>query len=154
MISISLDNQTDNVTERMCPMERFTVNAAASTETAFIMTQDVKEKYANLLEYLGEAVEMPSNDCFGTMERFITEFCRAADQLQKDEKATKYKLKSAAKTAKHFLSHNGKVKRKDHITDKITVIDRSPMVVGKEDDQWAVSSFVECSHGEEIEVVP
>jgi hypothetical protein len=134
-------------------MERFTVNAAASTETAFIMTQDVKEKYANLLEYLGEAEEMPSNDCFGTMERFITEFCRAAEQLQKDEKAVRYKLKRAANTAKKFL------KRKDQMTDKITVIDLSPMVVGEEeeDNQWEVNSLLEgipCEEiDEEIEVV-
>jgi hypothetical protein len=129
-------------------MERFTVNAAASIETAFIMTQDVKEKYANLLEYLGEAEEMASNDCFGTMERFITEFCRAAEQVQKDEKAMRYKLKRVANTAKNFLSQNGK-----RSTDKITVIDLSPMVVDKEEKQWEDNSLLECTYGENLEVV-
>jgi hypothetical protein len=146
MLSMSTDNQTDHVTERMCPMERFTVNAASSTETAFIMTQDVKEKYASLLEYLGEADEMASNDCFGTMERFIAEFCRAADQLQIEERALKYKLKRAANTAKLFLSHNShNGKRKDEITDKITVIDLSPKGIDKVDTQWEENSLVEIS---------
>jgi hypothetical protein len=129
-------------------MERFTVNAAASTETAFIMTQDVQEKYANLLEYLGEVEEMASNDCFGTMERFITEFRRAADELQKDEKAMMYKLKKVANTAKHFLSSNGKDKHKDEVTDKITVVDLSPMGISKEDKQWEDNSLLDSSSGE------
>jgi hypothetical protein len=127
-------------------MERFTVNAASSTETAFIMTQDVKEKYASLLEYLGEAEEMASNDCFGTMERFIAEFCRAADQLKIDEMALKYKLKRAANSAKNFLSHSGK--RKDQITDKITVIDLSQREIDNVDSQREDMSLVEISPDE------
>lgn len=85
-------------------MERFAVNAAVSTETAFIMTQAVKRKYISLLEYLGEIEEMASNDCFGTIERFITEFRRATEQVQKEENAMTHKLKKAANAAKYMFS--------------------------------------------------
>ena len=45
-------------------------------------------KFAKLLEFLlCEDENMASNDFFGTMRRFIHEFRRAAEQVEKDEKA-------------------------------------------------------------------
>jgi hypothetical protein len=91
-------------------MERFAMNAATSTETAMTMTEDVKQKYDKVLEYFGEAKDMTSNDFFGTMNRFLVEFSKAIEQVQREENAQMRRLKNAASSAKKFGSPTGKPK--------------------------------------------
>lgn len=107
--SLFADNQTDHVTGRT-PMERFAMNAATSTETAMTMTEDVKQKYYKVLDYFGEAHDMASNDFFGTMNRFLLEFSKAIEQVQKEEKALLRKLKNAASSPKKYMSPKGRAK--------------------------------------------
>ena len=77
-------NKMDHLTGRTA-MERFTLNAHASIKDAMQLTEEVKEKFRKLLEYFGEDQKMASNDFFGTMKRFITEFRKAIEQVEKDE---------------------------------------------------------------------
>ena len=78
-------NKIDHLTGRT-PMERFTLSAASAIGDAEELSKVVKEKFKKLLEYFGEDEKMPSNEFFGTMNRFIEEFGKAVEQVVKDEK--------------------------------------------------------------------
>lgn len=68
------------------PMERFTMNALYRISSANELADKVREKYSGLLQYLCEKEDLPANDFFGTLRRFMDEFDRAADYVEKDEK--------------------------------------------------------------------
>jgi hypothetical protein len=84
--SVPQFNRMDHLTGRT-PMERFTLGAASMLDEAIALVHEVKGKYVKLLEYFGEDANMASNDFFGTIRRFITEFGAAAAQVEKEEKA-------------------------------------------------------------------
>jgi hypothetical protein len=77
-------NKIDHLTGRT-PMERFSLNAAASVNNVFHLSEAVREKYKKLLEYFGEDENMASNAFFGTMRRFIAEFGKAVEQVLSEE---------------------------------------------------------------------
>lgn len=78
-------NQINHLTGRTS-MERFTLHAQASVEEAMTLTEGVKDKFKKLLEYFGEDEKMASNDFFVTMQRFLVEFQKAKEQVDKEEK--------------------------------------------------------------------
>jgi GTP cyclohydrolase III len=69
------------------PMETFTLSAAASLQELVDFVEKVKSQYVGLLRYFGEHEAMASNDFFGTINKFITEFNAAIEQVEKEEKA-------------------------------------------------------------------
>lgn len=79
-------NMVDHQTGRT-PMERFIINADAQINSAIGFTKSVKEKFCNLLDYFGENQGMASNDFFGILNKFLDEFQRAIDQVNREEKA-------------------------------------------------------------------
>ena len=77
-------NKVDHQSGRT-PMERFALNSKDALKQAKSKIKKLKKKYANLLEYFGEDEKMPSNEFFGTMRRFIEEFQKACDEVEKAE---------------------------------------------------------------------
>jgi Mg2+/Co2+ transporter CorB len=84
--SIPQFNKMDHLTGRT-PMERFALGAGITIDQAIEHVDSVKDMYGKLLEYFGEDGKMPSNEFFGTMRRFVTEFGTAVEQVEKAEKA-------------------------------------------------------------------
>ena len=81
-------------------MERFTLWAQAKVEKTVASLETLKETYKRVLAYFGEDEKMPSNEFFGTLQKFVVEFEAAAEYVEKIEKAKlKEKLKKAAKRA-------------------------------------------------------
>ena len=68
-------------------MERFTLNAKVACDQAVESIENVKKKYAMVLGYFGEDENMATGDFFGILRRFMTEWKKATDQVQKIEKA-------------------------------------------------------------------
>jgi hypothetical protein len=79
-------NKIDHITGRT-PMERFSLRAAALVDSAKGTIDDLKNMYSGVLHYFGEDENMPSNEFFGTMKKFILEFNLASEQVEKMEKA-------------------------------------------------------------------
>jgi hypothetical protein len=84
--SVPQYNKIDHHTGRT-PMERFAINAAARIDEALAFTDEVKEKFATLLEYFGEDGNMASNEFFGTMNQFLGDFAKAVEQNFIEDKA-------------------------------------------------------------------
>jgi hypothetical protein len=84
--NVPLFNKMDHHTGRT-PMERFTMAAAESLNNAVEVVEGIKGKYSGLLRYFGEDESMPSNDFFGTINKFIIEFNAAVEHVEKEEKA-------------------------------------------------------------------
>jgi hypothetical protein len=74
-------NKIDHLTGRTS-MERFTLNAKVACEQATDSINNVKKKYATLLEYFGEDEQMLSSDFFGTLRRFMLEWKKAVEQVE------------------------------------------------------------------------
>ena len=68
------------------PMEAFVVQARANVDGAIQSLEDLQKSYADLLHYFGEDEKMPSNDFFGTLQKFINEFKSAAEKVDKLER--------------------------------------------------------------------
>ncbi len=68
-------------------MERFTLNAKVACDQAAESIENVKKKYAMVLGYFGEDENMPTGDFFGILRRFMTEWKKATDQVEKIELA-------------------------------------------------------------------
>lgn len=94
-------NQMDHHTGRTS-MERFTVNAHYSCDSASAAIKDVKKKYVALLHYFGEDEEMATADFFGILRRFMAEWRKAVEQVEKIEKR-KVSL-NLVKASNDFLS--------------------------------------------------
>ena len=77
-------NKVDHQSGRT-PMERFALNSRDALKQAKSKIKKLKKTYANLLEYFGEDEKMASNEFFGTMRRFIEEFQKACDEVEKAE---------------------------------------------------------------------
>lgn len=68
-------------------MERFTLNAKVACDQAAESIDNVKKKYAMVLGYFGEDENMTTGDFFGILRRFMREWKKATDQVEKIEKA-------------------------------------------------------------------
>ena len=108
-------NQVDHWTGRTS-MERFLLKATAEMKALVALSDNVTEKYQNLLDFFQEDADMPSNEFFGTMNKFIKEFRIAEEQVEREEKAkekerrrneAKAKKSSTAAKAKRSTTHNG-----------------------------------------------
>eukprot|EP00977_Amphora_coffeiformis_P022275 scaffold10723_cov164-Amphora_coffeaeformis.AAC.3 len=103
-------NKVDHLTGRT-PMERFFLRAYNEINGLVALSNDVKTKYESLLEFFGENREMPSNDFFGTMNKFIKEFMVSEVQVEKEEKARqkeKRRIDAKAKVTAAKLKAAGK----------------------------------------------
>lgn len=78
-------NKIDHLTGRTS-MERFSLRAAASIADLVRLSENVRQKYVKLLEFFGEDEKMPSNDFFGTMNRFVLEFENSVEHVEQEEK--------------------------------------------------------------------
>ena len=78
-------NKMDHHTGRT-PMERFILRAEAQIDAALAFTESVKRKFSELLDYFGEDENMASNNFFGTMNRFLGEFGKAIEHVNREEK--------------------------------------------------------------------
>ena len=81
--SVPQYNKIEHHTGRT-PMERFTLNAESKIEEALLYANMVKDKFSKVLEYFGEDGNMASNDFFGTMNTFLTDFSKAVDYVNKE----------------------------------------------------------------------
>lgn len=79
-------NKVDHHSGRT-PMERFSLNSQDALKQATKKIDVLKRKYRDLLMYFGEDEKMPSNEFFGVMRRFVEEFEKACDQVEKLELA-------------------------------------------------------------------
>lgn len=79
-------NQMDHLTGRTS-MERFTIGAKKALESAAEFADQVEMNYSKLLEFLCEDEGTSSNEFFGLMWKFVTEFNNAVEQVNKEEKA-------------------------------------------------------------------
>jgi len=77
-------NKMDHHTGRT-PMERFILHSEAQIDAALAFTDSVKQKFSELLEYFGEDEGMASNDFFGTMTRFLAEFQKSIEHVNREE---------------------------------------------------------------------
>jgi hypothetical protein len=68
------------------PMEVFTIKAKKDIDKALKTLSELQESYAGVLRYFGEDEKMASNDFFGTLQKFIKEFLKAADYVDKEER--------------------------------------------------------------------
>jgi Formin Homology 2 Domain len=68
-------------------MERFTLNAKLACEQASESINNVQKKYALVLAYFGEDENMSTGDFFGILRRFMAEWKKAVEQVDKIEKA-------------------------------------------------------------------
>jgi len=84
--SVPQYNQIDHMTGRTV-MERFALSAARAIEDVKNLISKVQADYVKVLEYLCEDEGMASNEFFGTMKRFVTEFDRAVEHVAREEKA-------------------------------------------------------------------
>lgn len=95
--SIVQFNKVDHLTGRT-PMERFFLRASNDLGALLAMSEEIRAKYENVLEFFGEDSQMPSNEFFGTMYRFIQEFIVSEKQVEKEERARqKEKRRNEAK---------------------------------------------------------
>lgn len=78
-------NKVDPLTGRT-PMEIFTLRATSLVNEAVNSIDDLKSSYVKLLEYFGEAESMPSDEFFGTINKFVASFEAAAEQVAETEK--------------------------------------------------------------------
>lgn len=78
-------NKVDHHTGRT-PMERFILHSEAQVNAALAFTDSVKKKFSELLEYFGEDDGMASNEFFGTMKRFLEEFQKSIEHVNREEK--------------------------------------------------------------------
>ena len=90
-------NKVDHLTGRT-PMERFFLRATNDVGALLDMSEEIKAKYENVLEFFGEDPQMPSNEFFGTMYRFMQEFKVSEKNVEKEERARqKERRRSEAK---------------------------------------------------------
>lgn len=68
------------------PMERFVLNAKKACMQASESIENIKKKYCALLQYFGEDENMATADFFGTLRRFMTEWKKAAEQVEAIER--------------------------------------------------------------------
>lgn len=73
-------NKIDHHTGRT-PMERFIISAETKIVNALELTERVKDKFVNLLEFFGEDEGMPSSEFFGTLTRFLMEFGKSIERV-------------------------------------------------------------------------
>jgi hypothetical protein len=79
-------NKMSHLTGRT-PMERYILNAKVACEQASESIDSVQKKYAMVLEYFGEDDNMGTADFFGILRRFMAEWKKAVEQVNKIEKA-------------------------------------------------------------------
>lgn len=84
--SIPQFNQIHHHTGRTS-MERFALGSASMIDETIKLVDHVKDLYVKVLDYFGEDAKMPSNEFFGTMRKFVMEFGKAAEQVEKAEQA-------------------------------------------------------------------
>lgn len=77
-------NRVDHHTGRTS-MERFILQSEAQVNAALAFSESVEIKFSDLLEYFGEDEGMSSNDFFGTMTRFLGEFEKTIEQVDREE---------------------------------------------------------------------
>ena len=95
--AVLLFNKVDHLTGRT-PMERFFLKACNEVGSLLSLSDAVKAKYENVLDFFGEDADMPSNEFFGTMNKFIQQFIVSEKQVEKEEIAKqKEKRRSEAK---------------------------------------------------------
>lgn len=80
------ESESDENKKPRTPMEVFTITAKKDVEKALTRLDDLKESYKGVLQYFGEDEKMASNEFFGTLQKFIVEFLKAADQVEKEER--------------------------------------------------------------------
>jgi hypothetical protein len=66
-------------------MERFTIEADRAVLQLLDTSDQVKKKYTNVLRYFGEDEKMPSNEFFGTINKFVATFDKAVENYEKRE---------------------------------------------------------------------
>eukprot|EP00978_Attheya_sp_CCMP212_P042398 scaffold257793_cov35-Attheya_sp.AAC.1 len=82
-------------------MERFTIEADRAVQQLLDTSDHVKKKYTNVLRYFGEDEKMPSNEFFGTINKFVATFDKAVGNYEKREAIRlKEEKKLAAQNAK------------------------------------------------------
>ena len=104
---VSHFNKVDHHSGRT-PMERFALNSQDALKQATKKINKLKKKYADLLMYFGEDEKMASNEFFGTMRRFIEEFQKANDEVEKLEMARIKEEKREAKRAEKEKNKSAK----------------------------------------------
>mmetsp|Transcript_9188 Transcript_9188/g.27369 ORF Transcript_9188/g.27369 Transcript_9188/m.27369 type:complete len:2459 (-) Transcript_9188:742-8118(-) len=80
-------------------MERFSMNAKVACEQAIESVDNVKAKYLMVLGYFGEDESMSSGDFFGILRRFMTEWKKVIDQVEKIERLQAKERKREARRA-------------------------------------------------------
>jgi hypothetical protein len=84
--SVPQFNKMSHLTGRTS-MERFTLNAKIACDQAAESIENVKKKYAMVLGYFGEDENMATGDFFGILRRFLTEWKKAVQLVEKIELA-------------------------------------------------------------------
>ena len=77
------------------PMERFILHSEAQVNAALAFSESVEKKFSDLLEYFGEDEGMSSNDFFGTMTRFLGEFEKTIEHVDREEEKRVCRLTSS-----------------------------------------------------------
>jgi Formin Homology 2 Domain len=85
-------------------MERFSLQACSTLDKELVHADTVKQKYARLIEYFGEKPDMPCNEFFGTLKRFVAEFGVTLEHVEKEEKKKEKERKRVDKASPKGLS--------------------------------------------------
>lgn len=75
----------EEVPKLRTPMEVFIHKATRDVDKAFKSLDELKKSYSGVLKYFGEDDNMPSNEFFGTLQKFINEFKSASEHVEKIE---------------------------------------------------------------------
>lgn len=95
-------NKISHLTGRTS-MERFTLNAKMACEQASELLESVQKKYAMVLGYFGEDENMATADFFGILRRFMAEWKKAVEQVNKIEKSMVCRLKHHAFCLQYYF---------------------------------------------------
>ncbi|GAX16884.1 hypothetical protein FisN_5Hh257 [Fistulifera solaris] len=137
---VSQFNQVDHLTGRT-PMERFCLHAKASIDEAYELTSQVQVKFRSLLQYFGEDEKMASNEFFGTLKRFISDFNNANQIVQKEEKMRLREMKRQ-ESMKQTDRRISLEKQNKQVPESIEVVKSSPMSSAS-----AISAFFAAKRG-------
>lgn len=89
-LSVNVDEESDEDIkanrESILAMEEFAIQAITTVQDTTMALEKTEKQYAKLLEYFGEDENMASSDFFGTMNRFVIEFAKAVEEVEKQEK--------------------------------------------------------------------
>jgi hypothetical protein len=95
-VLIELDADENEAASSSGTMAAFLNQAKQICDDLDTLIDSVKTKYTNVLLYFGEDQNLPSSEFFSTLSKFVQEFCKERDVLERQRKADLRKTTAAS----------------------------------------------------------